>query len=84
LDAEQETNETDADGKDSDPLAAVDLTLRLPREEYPHKKLQLPNKWRRSILSLIQILANGTKLVWQAYGNLASNKNKLKPIIPPY
>jgi len=40
-----------------------DLTLRLPREEYPHGKMQIPNKWRRSILSLIQILARGTQLV---------------------
>ena len=43
-----------------------DLTLRLPREEYPPGKMQIPNKWRRSILSLIQILASGTQLVWQA------------------
>jgi len=43
-----------------------DLTLRLPREEYPSGKLQIPNKWRRCILSLIQILARGTQLVWQA------------------
>jgi len=43
-----------------------DLTLRLPREEYPPVKLQIPNKWRRSVLSLIQILAKGTLLVWQA------------------
>ena len=43
-----------------------DLTLRLPREEYPTGKMQIPNKWRRSILSIIQILARGTQLVWQA------------------
>jgi exonuclease III len=43
-----------------------DLTLRLPREEYPPGKQQIPNKWRRSILSLIQILAKGTQLIWQA------------------
>jgi len=35
-------------------------------EEYPPEKLQIPNKWRRSILSLLQILAKGTQLVWQA------------------
>ena len=44
----------------------MDLTLRLPREEYPPGKQQIPNKWRRSILSLIQILAKGTQLIWQA------------------
>ena len=43
-----------------------DLTLRLPREEYPLGKMQIPNKWRRSILSLMQILTSGTQLVWQA------------------
>ena len=43
-----------------------DLTLRLPRGEYPPGKQQIPNKWRRSILSLIQILAKGTQLIWQA------------------
>jgi len=28
--------------------------------------MQIPNKWRRSIPSLIQILASGTQIVWQA------------------
>ena len=43
-----------------------DLTLHLPREECPTGKMQIPNKWRRSNLSLIQTLARGTQLVWQA------------------
>jgi hypothetical protein len=47
-------------------ILARDLALRLPREEYPPGKLQIPNQWRKSILSLLQILARGTQLVWQA------------------
>jgi len=43
-----------------------DLTLLLPREEYSSGQLQIPNKWRRGILSFIQILTRGTQLVWQA------------------
>jgi len=43
-----------------------DLTLRLPRKEYPTGKMQIPSKWRTSILSLLQILARGTQLAWQA------------------
>jgi len=43
-----------------------DLTMRLSPAVYPPGKLQIPNKWRHSILSLLQILARGTQLVWQA------------------
>ena len=40
------------------------LTLRLPREQYPLGKMKIPSKRRTSILSLLQILAGGTQLVW--------------------
>ena len=43
-----------------------DLTMRLSPAPYPPGKLQIPNKWRHCILSLLQILARGTQLVWQA------------------
>jgi hypothetical protein len=42
------------------------LADRLPREQVSTDKMQIPNKWRHSILRILKLLAGGTQLAWQA------------------
>jgi exonuclease III len=42
------------------------LAARLPKEQAPNDKMQIPNRWRHNILRILKLLAGGTQLAWQA------------------
>jgi hypothetical protein len=42
------------------------ISPRLSNEQMQHDKMQIPNRWRISILRILKILAGGTQLTWQA------------------
>ena len=50
------------------------LADRLPREQVSTDKMQIPNKWRHSILRILKLLAGGTQLAWQAKEKARSDR----------